>query len=86
VTEATSNPLAVWARATLAPRLVGPLLRLRVVRNQVFRLFSQTWISYRSSPAVAGDGQATAGPRPGDRAPYGTPSPTGHGVPPAPST
>jgi 2-polyprenyl-6-methoxyphenol hydroxylase-like FAD-dependent oxidoreductase len=79
--EATSNPLAVWARATLVPRLVGPLLRLPVVRKQVFRLFSQTWISYRGSPAVAGDGRATAGPRPGDRAPYGPSSPPRHSVP-----
>jgi 2-polyprenyl-6-methoxyphenol hydroxylase-like FAD-dependent oxidoreductase len=79
--EATSNSLAVWARATLAPRLIGPLLRLRVVRNQIFRLFSQTWISYRESPAMAGDGQATAGPRPGDRAPWSAFLPTGHGVP-----
>jgi 2-polyprenyl-6-methoxyphenol hydroxylase-like FAD-dependent oxidoreductase len=79
--EATSNPVAVWARANLAPRLIGPLLRLPVVRNQIFRLFSQTWISYRGSPAVAGDGGVSGGPRPGDRTPYGPFPPGGHDLP-----
>jgi hypothetical protein len=74
--EATRNPLAEWARANIATRLVGPLTRLGAVRNLVFRLFSQTWISYRESPIVAGTpprgkGSRTQGPRPGDRAPYG---------------
>jgi 2-polyprenyl-6-methoxyphenol hydroxylase-like FAD-dependent oxidoreductase len=69
--EATSNPVATWMRASLAPHLVGPLLRLSAVQGLIFRLFSQTWITYRGSPAVAGGGRASAGPRPGDRAPYG---------------
>jgi 2-polyprenyl-6-methoxyphenol hydroxylase-like FAD-dependent oxidoreductase len=69
--EATTHPLVAWARANLATRLVGPLLRLPVVRGMVFRLFSQTWISYPASPAVARQRRPRAGPRPGDRAPYG---------------
>jgi 2-polyprenyl-6-methoxyphenol hydroxylase-like FAD-dependent oxidoreductase len=69
--EATTNPVAAWLRANLATRLVGPLLRLRAVRGMVFRLFSQTWISYPASPAVARRRRPHAGPRPGDRAPDG---------------
>jgi 2-polyprenyl-6-methoxyphenol hydroxylase-like FAD-dependent oxidoreductase len=69
--EATTHPLAAWARANLATRLVGPLLRLPAVRGMVFRLFSQTWISYPASPAVARQRRPPAGPHPGDRAPYG---------------
>jgi 2-polyprenyl-6-methoxyphenol hydroxylase-like FAD-dependent oxidoreductase len=72
--EATTNPVAEWVRANVATRLVGPLLRLDAFRGLVFRLFSQTWISYRRSPIVAGErGEvpATGGPCPGDRAPFG---------------
>lgn len=78
--EATPNPAAAWARARLAPHLVGPLLRLQPVQARVFRLFAQTWISYRGSPAVTGSRAHGGGPRPGDRAPHGTfttPSDTG---------
>jgi 2-polyprenyl-6-methoxyphenol hydroxylase-like FAD-dependent oxidoreductase len=69
--EATKNPIAVWARANVATRLVGPLTRLGAVRHLIFRLFSQTWISYRGSPALTGALPKDKGPRPGDRAPYG---------------
>jgi 2-polyprenyl-6-methoxyphenol hydroxylase-like FAD-dependent oxidoreductase len=69
--EATTHPLAQWARANLATRLVGPLLRLPAVRSMIFRLFSQTWITYPASPAVTRQRRPRAGPRPGDRAPYG---------------
>jgi len=69
--EATKNPVAEWARANVATRLVGPLTRLGTVRGLIFRLFSQTWIGYRKSPAVAGTFAKRKGPRPGDRAPYG---------------
>jgi 2-polyprenyl-6-methoxyphenol hydroxylase-like FAD-dependent oxidoreductase len=80
--EATTHPLAAWARANLATRLVGPLLRLPAVRGLVFRLFSQTWISYPASPAVAGQRRRHAGPRPGDRAPYGVLESAGRTGPP----
>ena len=69
--EATDNPIAQWVRANVATRLVGPLTRLPAVRSLVFRLFSQTWVGYRGSLAVAGAAAKGKGPRPGDRAPYG---------------
>src|SRR6266511_1491108 len=37
----------------------------------VFRLFSQTWISYRHSTAIACEPDSNRRPHPGDRAPYG---------------
>jgi 2-polyprenyl-6-methoxyphenol hydroxylase-like FAD-dependent oxidoreductase len=79
--ETVRNPIADWARSHLAARLAGPLTRLNIVRGVVFRLFSQTWISYPRSPAVAGERRARSGPRPGDRAPYGHLEGTGGGVP-----
>jgi 2-polyprenyl-6-methoxyphenol hydroxylase-like FAD-dependent oxidoreductase len=51
--ETTSNPLARWIRANIATRLVAPLTRLSAVRSAIFALFSQTWIAYPHSPAVA---------------------------------
>lgn len=71
--EATKNPVLAWARANLAAHLVGPLMRLPAVRYRVFKLFSQTWISYRGSPAVARSHGWKRGLVPGDRAPYGVP-------------
>jgi 2-polyprenyl-6-methoxyphenol hydroxylase-like FAD-dependent oxidoreductase len=68
--ETTSNPLAGWIRATIATRLVGPLTRLSAVRSAIFALFSQTWISYPRSPAVAHERIHRAGPHPGERAPF----------------
>lgn len=67
--EATRNPVIAWLRTNLAARLIGPATRIRAVRNAVFRLFAQTWITYRNSPAVAG-APGPSGPRPGDRAPF----------------
>ena len=69
--EVTDNPAIQWVRAKLATHLVGSLTRLPAARSLVFRLFSQTWISYRGSPAVASLAAERKGPRPGDRAPYG---------------
>ncbi|MEV0382685.1 FAD-dependent monooxygenase [Nonomuraea sp. NPDC050643] len=69
--ETLRHPIARWARSHIAGRLLGPLTRLPVVRAGVFRLFSQTWIGYRHSPAVATGSGDHGGPRPGDRAPYG---------------
>ncbi|WP_459958593.1 FAD-dependent monooxygenase [Nocardia sp. IFM 10818] len=66
--ETATDAVAVWMRAHVATRLIGIVSRLAPVRRLFFQLFSQLWISYRDSPAVA-----TArgrGPRPGDRAPY----------------
>lgn len=53
--ETTRNPAAAWARTHIAPHLVGPLLRLEAIQARIFRLFSQTWIGYRDSPAVTGN-------------------------------
>lgn len=69
--ETMRHPIAAWVRLHVATRLVGPLTRLEAVRAAIFRLFSQTWISYRRSPAVAGESSGNRGPRPGDRAAYG---------------
>jgi 2-polyprenyl-6-methoxyphenol hydroxylase-like FAD-dependent oxidoreductase len=65
--EATEHAAAQWLRANVATRLVGPLMRLRATRRLVFQLLSQTWISYRASPAVAGVAFGRGAPRPGDR-------------------
>ena len=67
--EATNNPVAEWLRANIGTRLVGPLMRLRTIRLLVYKLFSQTWISYHRSAAVAGKLSHRGGPRPGDRVP-----------------
>jgi hypothetical protein len=68
--ETTSNPLARWIRANIATRLIGPLMRLSAVRSAIFALFSQIWIGYPRSPAVAHERIRGAGPRPGERAPF----------------
>ncbi|MFI9508952.1 FAD-dependent monooxygenase [Nocardia sp. NPDC052566] len=66
VFETMRHPLADWIRAHLTPalRLIDHVSPLRAA---VFGLFSQTWINYRDSPAVAGT--ARSGLRPGDRVP-----------------
>ena len=69
--ETASHPVARWVRANIATRLVGPLTRLNAVRSAIFALFSQTWIGYPHSPAVADKRSRRARPRPGDRAPFG---------------
>jgi hypothetical protein len=69
--EVTANPVLVWIRGHLAGRLIGPLTRLPFARDAIFRLFSQTWIAYGRSPAVASAFRAGGGPEAGDRAPYG---------------
>ena len=74
--ETTSNPAARWARAHVAGRVIGPLTRLPAVRSAVYRLFAQTWISYRDSPAVAGRPPDRRGPHPGDRLPFDPALPT----------
>jgi 2-polyprenyl-6-methoxyphenol hydroxylase-like FAD-dependent oxidoreductase len=79
--ETMRHPIAVWVRSHIATRLVGPLTRLAAVRAGIFRLFSQTWISYRHSPAIAREPSSNRGPRPGDRAPYGRFELTNDGAP-----
>jgi 2-polyprenyl-6-methoxyphenol hydroxylase-like FAD-dependent oxidoreductase len=69
--ETASHPVARWVRANIATRLVGPLTRLSPVRSAIFALFSQIWIAYPHSPAVAEARIRRAGPRPGERAPFG---------------
>jgi 2-polyprenyl-6-methoxyphenol hydroxylase-like FAD-dependent oxidoreductase len=69
--EVTANPVLVWIRGHVAGRLIGPLTRLPFARDAIFRLFSQTWIAYGRSPAVASAFRARGGPKAGDRAPYG---------------
>jgi 2-polyprenyl-6-methoxyphenol hydroxylase-like FAD-dependent oxidoreductase len=69
--ETVANPVAVWVRTRVAGRALTLLQRLPPVRRAVFRLFSQTWITYRGSPATGG--ARRGGVRPGDRAPYGGP-------------
>ncbi|MGH3899639.1 MAG: FAD-dependent monooxygenase [Pseudonocardiaceae bacterium] len=67
--ETISSPVAMWMRMHLVKKLIRPLTRLPQVRRIVFRTFSQTWIAYRNSPAVAST-RAIGGLRPGDRAPH----------------
>lgn len=66
--ECSANPVAIWVRKHVAVRMMRVLVHLALVRRGVFRLLSQTWISYRRNPAPpAGmDGQRL---HVGDRAP-----------------
>ena len=50
--ETTSNAVVSWLRFHVGGRLIGPATWLPAVRAALFRLFSQTWIGYRGSPAV----------------------------------
>jgi 2-polyprenyl-6-methoxyphenol hydroxylase-like FAD-dependent oxidoreductase len=65
--ETLNNPIARWIRWHVAAHLIGPMTRMDAVQAMVFRLFAQTWISYRHSPAVAGSDRL--GLSPGDRLP-----------------
>lgn len=67
--ETVSSPVAMWMRMQLVTRLIGPLTRRPQVRRVIFRMLSQTWICYRSSPVVART-RVAGGLRPGDRAPH----------------
>ncbi|MCG8350817.1 MAG: hypothetical protein MI924_23850 [Chloroflexales bacterium] len=55
-------------RSAILPRLTK-LVAHRSVGERVFQLLSQIWISYRTSPVVAGDRAAKAA-QPGDHVPY----------------
>jgi 2-polyprenyl-6-methoxyphenol hydroxylase-like FAD-dependent oxidoreductase len=73
--EASPNRLMQQFRLHVLPVLLRLLSRTGVTRTLLSKLFSQTWIAYRRSPAVAGADQRRrrphGGPRPGDRAPHG---------------
>jgi len=70
--EATKNPLMEVFRLYLLPSLISLTARTRIGRRTIIGLFSQTWIQYRASKAVAQSNEHPAAPRAGDRAPYGT--------------
>ncbi|MGX2998844.1 FAD-dependent monooxygenase [Streptomyces sp. JNUCC 64] len=73
--ETGNNAVAVWARTHVVTRVIGAVSRLSPVRRLFFHIFSQLWITYRGSRAVAG-GRAPRGRlRPGDRAPHAPLSP-----------
>jgi len=66
--ETGTNAIATWMRAHVATRVVGVVSRLAPIRKMFFHMFSQLWINYRGSRAVASRG--TGALCPGDRAPY----------------
>ncbi|MFD4832108.1 FAD-dependent monooxygenase [Streptomyces uncialis] len=68
--ETGDGAVAVWMRTQVAARVVGVVSRLAPVRRMFFHMFSQLWIGYRGSRAVAAARPVTGGLRPGDRAPY----------------
>ena len=71
--EATQNPIMELFRLYVLPRIINVVARIGAMRGAIFQLFSQTWISYRSSPVVAKTqrGQGLKGLQIGDRAPHG---------------
>lgn len=70
--EATQNPMMEMFRLYVLPRILNVVARIGAMRGVIFRLFSQTWISYRSSPVVATQhDQWGTGVHIGDRAPHG---------------
>jgi hypothetical protein len=66
--QASSNYVVHLFRSVVLP-LVARLGSRDRLGARVFKLVSQTWINYRTSPAVAGD-RSTTTAQPGDRAPY----------------
>lgn len=65
---ASKNRFVHWLRSLAIPLLTN-FTSHRSVGARIFRLVSQTWITYRDSAAVAGE-RVTAVAQPGDRAPY----------------
>lgn len=66
------NPLLIWARNLVVPRLAPRVFADRARRARVFRFASQLGIRYRRSPIVgehASAAELVGGPAPGDRAP-----------------
>lgn len=64
-----SSPATRRLRSALLPGLIRTLGKVPAARRASARLLTQHWISYPSSPAVAGPPTAGGGPGPGDRAP-----------------
>ncbi|HZG96958.1 MAG TPA: FAD-dependent monooxygenase [Nocardioidaceae bacterium] len=75
--EATDNRIIRTARRALMPPVLRASLHVPWVRRAVANLFSQTWISYRDSPAVDPHSPRRRGPQPGDRAPHAVTSAPG---------
>ncbi|MEV3873977.1 FAD-dependent monooxygenase [Streptomyces sp. NPDC049906] len=68
--ETGNSAAAVWMRTHLVTRVIGAVSRLAPVRRLFFHVFSQLWITYRGSRAVAGGPRVAGRLRPGDRAPH----------------
>jgi 2-polyprenyl-6-methoxyphenol hydroxylase-like FAD-dependent oxidoreductase len=67
--EASDNRMLGLFRRTVAPVGVRVLVRLPATQRMIFRLFAQTWISYRASDLTTQHPNRTAGLRAGDRVP-----------------
>jgi hypothetical protein len=67
--EASDSRLLALTRRTVLPLAVPVLARLSPAQHMIFRLFSQTWIRYRSSDAVTQQPPIGHGLRAGDRIP-----------------
>jgi 2-polyprenyl-6-methoxyphenol hydroxylase-like FAD-dependent oxidoreductase len=65
--EASDNRLLELFRRTVAPLAVRGLVRLPVAQRMIFRLFAQTWISYRASALSTQHPACRGGLRAGDR-------------------
>jgi len=66
----SSSAVAAWARRTVIPRAMPPVLRSARLRAIAFRFVSELGIAYRqSAAAIEGTPRLDAGPRAGDRLP-----------------
>src|SRR5204862_2701209 len=66
----SSGAVVAWARRTVIPRAVPPVLRSTRLRAIAFRFVSELGIAYRqSAAAVEGTPKLDAGPRAGERLP-----------------
>jgi 2-polyprenyl-6-methoxyphenol hydroxylase-like FAD-dependent oxidoreductase len=65
--EASDNRLLELFRRTVAPVAIRGLVRLPVAQRMIFRLFAQTWITYRNSALAAQHPACRTGLRAGDR-------------------
>jgi 2-polyprenyl-6-methoxyphenol hydroxylase-like FAD-dependent oxidoreductase len=65
--EASDNRFLDLFRRTVAPLAVRGLVRLPVAQRMMFRLFAQTWISYRASDLSTQHRGCRGGLRAGDR-------------------
>jgi 2-polyprenyl-6-methoxyphenol hydroxylase-like FAD-dependent oxidoreductase len=65
--EASDNRFLELFRRTVAPVAIRGLVRLPVAQRMIFRLFAQTWITYRKSALATQHPACRSGPRAGDR-------------------